>query len=197
MLAAFAAALVLSFLLGLTAGAVLLLGLLYVASSAILFVSRRGVKAILRVQDSALEGRAEEQIAACRRIRDRISYLRLSDARVIKAVEYLLLVSGEMLEACARERRFVPRLQAELEDSLAACTDYMESADAAANERRYGGQSAVSAEAVDESGATDAAAAAAAFIRRSAGQLSEIRESEFPRLPDGRDIATMREIDEP
>lgn len=164
----------------------------YLLGATGLFFSRRGAEAIVARRGSDAEAEALERMEASRKLRDRISYLRLPDAEVSRAVEYALLVSGELLEACARERRFVPRLSAELEDILAACTDYVKSADAASSSRRYAGKGAGD----EDKKPDERAATAAAFIRRSAEQLTEIRDVEFPRVPGGRDIDTMREIDE-
>jgi len=187
-----AAAGLVSALAGFTPAGPVLAAVIYLAGASSLFFSRRGAEAIVARRGSDAEAEALERIEAARKLRDRISYLRLPDAEVSRAVEYALLVSGQFLEACAAGRRFVPRLSAELEDILAACADYLKSADAASSSKRYGVEGADDA----DGGRADFASAAAAFIRRSADQLSEIRESEFPRVAEGRDVETMRDIDE-
>ena len=111
--------------------------LLYAVGAGLLLLSGRGARAVV---DEAEEERAKRVLARLdhfRELRDRLSYLRIGDEEVRRAVEHFLLVSGEYLERCNELVAYAPACNQAIEEALEIVQVYQQGLDGAATGRRY------------------------------------------------------------
>jgi len=110
----------------------------YAAGAVLLFLSRRGAAEIVHERDEDIDREQERRLADAARQRDCIARLRVADRDVAGAVEEFLLLSGQFLEACREQRRYVPQGAHEIELVLESCDSYLRGLDEASIRRRYG-----------------------------------------------------------
>ncbi len=145
-------------------GGVLVAAAAYAVATLLLFFSRRGAEQIVGETEQARRKKIREKIGACAQLRDRVSYLRIGDPEMQKAVEYFLLVSGSYLEKCRELDLYSPQANKRMEDVLEICQGYLGELDESSSEKRYGVQDG---ESMEEFGrrSVDAIKEAAADIR--------------------------------
>lgn len=160
----------------------------YLAVTVAVLQSRRGATAIIAEGE---EDRAEKILAAIRSTgaeRDRIAVLRIADAKVRKAVEYFLQVSGEYLEACTRLSTYSPEGSERIREVLALLQVFLERLDGASTDEEYGlkEQNAVrSARETSAAETVDRIHDAAKFVKgRMAGELSVLAAGDRLEIMD-------------
>jgi hypothetical protein len=146
-----AAAAALIIIAGLTLGPWALGGALiavaaYAVVTLLLFFSRRGAETIVGEGEQARKKKIAEKIAAYTGLRDRVSFLRVGDPDMLKAVEYFLLVSGSYLEKCRELGLYSPQANKRMDDVLEICQAYLGELDEDSSDRRYGVQDGESIE---------------------------------------------------
>ncbi len=119
-------------------GGVLLAIAAYAVATLLLFFSRRGAEQIVGETEQARRKKIREKIDAFARLRDRVSYLRIGDPEMQKAVEYFLLVSGSYIEKCRELDLYSAQANKRMEDVLEICQAYLGELDESSSERRYG-----------------------------------------------------------
>jgi hypothetical protein len=187
-LAIYAAGLVLSIILTSGVAIPLLVTAVYIGITFGMLFTKRGATEIVHERDEDIQKEAEQKLDDAAKIRKRLSFLRIPDSELKKALEYFLLVSGQALEACRRERKFLPQLKAELDDVLTVCSAYLKTADRKSIQRRYQNET---------DGSASPAQDAVHLIKRSASRLDEMRRIELPDAGDARNLDIMKEMDEP
>ena len=91
---------------------------------------------------------------------------------VKKAIEYFLLVSGQILDAARAGKRYIPQISAGIQEVIDICDAYMEALESASIANRYGTP--------DENKPDEVAGEAIRRIRFVAERLDELRRIELP-----------------
>ena len=110
---------------------------LYAIVAALLLLSGRGAQAVVDEAEEERRRRVLERLDQVRGLRDRLSFLRLGDEEVRRAVEHFLLVSGEYLERCNELVSYAPPCNQAIAEALEIVQAYQQGLDGAATERRY------------------------------------------------------------
>lgn len=111
---------------------------LYAALTAILFFSRRGAAAVVAEADQDRAASVRRKLDEAAAIRDRIAVLRLGDEELRRAVENLLLVSGQYLEKARSSGTWSPHANDRIRQALEVCQIYLGEKDESSTEKRYG-----------------------------------------------------------
>lgn len=83
------------------------------------------------------DDRNREKIDEASALRRRLSYLRVPDAEVAKAAEYLSLAAGDYVAACTDRKLYDPRANDALADALAVLDGFLRELDETATEKRF------------------------------------------------------------
>ncbi len=110
---------------------------LYAIGAGMLFLSRRGARAVVDEAEEERQKKVLARIDRFRELRDRISFQRIGDGEVRQAVEYFLLVSGEYLERCNELVSYSPECNQAIEEALEIVRIYQKGLDESSTERRY------------------------------------------------------------
>lgn len=165
----------------------LLITCAYLIISGYVFFSRRGAAAIVFEKDQDIDRATSAKLKEAEETRRRISFLRVRDDEVRKALELFLLVSGELIEASVREKKYLPQSKAELDDVLSACTFYMHGLNSASSSRRYDSGKDVKKEEIKTK--------TIELIRKSALQLKDLHLAELPDIDESRTPDIIDEVD--
>jgi hypothetical protein len=111
--------------------------LLYFMASGLIIFSRRGAREIVSVRDDDYNHKIIKTIDKYSEVRERISFLRLGDEEVKKAVEYFLLISGTYLEKCNELKTYSPAANNAIEEAETVLNLYLGELDEASSEKRY------------------------------------------------------------
>jgi hypothetical protein len=109
----------------------------YLIISALLLFSKRGATEIVSVKENEKLLEIRQTIDKYSGVRERISFLRLGDRDIRKAVEYFLLVSGTYLEKCRELSTYSPQANSGIDEALTVCQLYLEELDESSTEKRY------------------------------------------------------------
>ena len=161
-------------------GAVLVYGIV----SSLLLLSRRGAKSVVKEQDYLHFLKVSEKIQEASDVRDRISFLRISDTEVAQAVQYFLLVSGQYLDTCRRERTYDPVAHEAMNGVLTVLQALLNEYDEASTEKRFN--------LPDENPFPDAKARCISAIRDASAVIKERRISIGGGMT-GDDVLSSRE----
>ena len=145
----------------------------YIISTIALIFSKRGVDEIVHERGEDVERLRLAKNTAAVETRARLARMRIPHADVRQAIEYFLLVSGNILAAAGAQKRYLPQTTDAIDDVLGICSSYMESLESASISSRYG--------AAAEKTVEDTVAETARRIRFAAERLDELRKIELPR----------------
>ncbi len=109
----------------------------YLTTSSLILFSRRGAQEIVNVKDEDRSRNIAQTITQYEKIRERVSFLRIGDTEVQKAIEYFLLISGSYLEKCRELKTYSPTANHAIDEVLTICQLYLEELDESATEKRY------------------------------------------------------------
>ncbi len=109
----------------------------YLTTGAVMLFSGHGAREIVNVRDEDRSRRIIRTIKHYSEVREHISYLRLGDRDIRKAVEYFLLVSGTYLEKCRELSTYSPQANSGIDEALTVCQLYLEELDESSTEKRY------------------------------------------------------------
>lgn len=159
----------------------------YLIISAYVLFSRRGAAAIVFEKDQDIDRETSAKLKVAEKTRRRISFLRIQDDKVRKALQLFLLVSGELIEASVRENKYLPQSKAALDDVLSACTFYMRGLNSVSTSRRFdsgadGKKEEIKAKTIE-------------LIRKSALQLKDLHLAEIPDVDESRTPDIIDEVD--
>jgi hypothetical protein len=118
----------------------------YALVTFLLFFSRRGAAEVVQESEEDRLKKAREKIAAYARMREKLSFLRIGDDGMRKALEYFLLQSGTYIEKCREMDLYSPRANKRIEDVQEICQAFLGELDEGSTERRYGVKEGESAE---------------------------------------------------
>jgi hypothetical protein len=110
---------------------------IYLLVSGLILFSRRGAKEIAGVKEDGRLKKITETINQYSHLRDKISFLRVADRDVQKAIEYFLLISGTYLDKCREHKTYSPHANHAMEEVLTVCQLYLEELDESSTEKRY------------------------------------------------------------
>jgi hypothetical protein len=174
-------------------GGVVVVAAAYAVTTLLLFFSRRGAEQIVGETDQARRKKTREKIDSYARLRDRVSYLRIGDPEMRKAVEYFLLVSGTYIEKCRELDLYSPQANKRMEDVLEICQAYLGELDESSSERRYGVKDGESMEEFGRRSVSDIKEAAADIKTRITEDLEGVSRED--RLAIIEEIEGKREGD--
>jgi hypothetical protein len=173
---------------GLISAAVILV--VYGVATGLLFFSRRGAREIVAESEEDRRKKVREKIDGYARIRDRISYLRIGDETVTKAVEYFLLESGEYLQKCRELGSYSPQANERIERTLEICQVFLGELDESSTAMRYG-TAARGAEETRE----QFSARTAADIRECASLIKDRSVRDLEGMSEKERLLIMKELE--
>ncbi len=109
----------------------------YAAVTAVVFYSRRGAKAVVAERDQDTRSANLAKVAEAAKLRERLAVMRLGDEEVRKAVELVLLTSGQYLEKARETGMFSPRASDAIRRALEICQAFVGELDEQSTEHRY------------------------------------------------------------
>lgn len=111
--------------------------LLYIGTTIGILLSKKGAKEILVEREEDRVQKVNKIITQYREMRDRISFLRIGDDDIRKAIEYFLLVSGNYFNKCRECISYSPEANRKVEEILELCQIYLEEYDELLTEEKY------------------------------------------------------------
>ena len=116
---------------------VLISAAIYLVSSAAFLLTKRGAKSVIREQDYLRFLRISEKVQEASDERDRISFLRIADEGIDRAVKYFLLVSGQYLDVCRKEKTYDPVANNAITEVLTIIQAFLTDKDDASVDKRF------------------------------------------------------------
>ncbi len=162
--------------------------IVYAALTGGLFFSNRGAKEIVAESEEDRLKKVRQKIESLAAVRERISVLRLGDARISKALEYFLQESGSYLDTCRQLDAYSPLANERIERVRDICQVYLGERDDDATGRRYGLPGSGRDEAPAESFARD--------IMECAGVIRARTTEDLLGMSGKERLSIMKELEE-
>lgn len=110
----------------------------YLVVSVYFMSTKRGIKEIIKENEEDRIKETEEIIDEYDEMRNTVSYLRINDKDIKKAIEFFLLTSGKYLNKCRELKIYSPEANIKIEEVLKLCQIYLEELDETVTEEKYG-----------------------------------------------------------